>query len=252
MKKLFLLSALLIFVYAIQAQVNPDSTSFRHGIRGNWRNNRSTDSLDNQFGMVRGRYEAFNRFHSQNRYGNSRPNRFRSNERRRRGEMAYQIHYSPEQRKQSQKINEAFRRESRELYSNDNLTLGAYKTQLLALQKERKSKLQALLTIPQKEAITRWKKQAGENAQVRDAAMLERMRIRLQLSEAQTASIKTQRSDFRTQIQSIHANQELLPYQKMEQIRALADKRKESLKTVLTPEQYSQFENMHQHRLGGK
>jgi hypothetical protein len=112
--------------------------------------------------------------------------------------------------------------------------------------------LHALLTPPQKEAITRWKKQAGENAQVRDAAMLERMRIRLQLSEAQTASIKTQRSDFRTQIQSIHANQELLPYQKMEQIRALADKRKESLKTVLTPEQYSQFENMHQHRLGGK
>ena len=243
--------------FAMQAQVSGDSTYARHGMRGNWRNHGARDSLHNRYrgnreGYAKGSYESFNRFRSQHRYGNSRRDRFRSSGGKRRGDMAFHMHYSPEQRKQSHAINEDFRKKSKDLFNNDNLTLGGYKSQLLALQKDRKSKLKALLTVQQKESMNRWKKQASENAQVRDAAMLERMRLRLQLSEAQTASIKNQRSGFRTQIQAIHENEDLLPYQKMEQIRAMKDKEKESIKSVLTPEQYSQLKNMQHYRLGGK
>jgi hypothetical protein len=78
------------------------------------------------------------------------------------------------------------------------------------------------------------------------------MKIHFQLSDAQTASIKTQRTGFRSQMQSIHENDALLPYQKMEQIKALAAKQKDMMKSVLTPDQYSEFENMHKQRLGGK
>lgn len=64
------------------------------------------------------------------------------------------IHYTPEQREQVAAINKEYRQKSEDLFKKDNSTLGEYKTGLLALQKEKKSKLEALLTQKQKDELT--------------------------------------------------------------------------------------------------
>jgi hypothetical protein len=259
MKKLFILPALLFFGLISQAQVSGDSTHWHRAMIDGKRYRGGADSLHKRgMGDFReGRDQARNRFRSNDRVHrfhdwNNADRGSHSFGRRGFGGQAFHVHFSPEQRKQAQSINVAYRKKAADLYKNDNLTLREYKSQLLALQKEKKSKTQALLTPEQKDQVIKWKKQAGENAQVRDAAFLERMRLRLQLSDAQAANIRSQRVSLRTQMQSIHENEDLLPYQKMEQIKAMREKNKDMMKSVLTPQQITEFENMHKQRLGEK
>ncbi|HLY68957.1 MAG TPA: hypothetical protein VKR53_04465, partial [Puia sp.] len=223
MKKLLSLSAILFFFFAANAQV-PDNdqitidSSHHHVMRRPW-NQHGSDSLHRAF---RGnRDEAMSRFGAAGRY-----NRFHSFRRNRNGwARTNHLHYSAGQREQMRTINDDYRKKSQDLYKQDNLTLGEYKSQLLGLQKDRKNKLQNLLTADQKNEMEKWKKHLAEEMQVKAAARLERMRIHLNLSDDQTAKIKLQQTEFRAQVQAIHKNENLLPYQKKDQVKALLAKR---------------------------
>jgi len=160
------------------------------------------------------------------------------------------IHYTPEQRRQLMAINKEYHDKSADLFKKDNITLKEYKAGLIALQKDRRSKTEALLTPQQKEQVARRKKMADEDRQVAEAARMERLKLRLKLSDDQVTKIRTGQADLRTQFKSIHDNDNLLPQEKMEQMKGLMAKRKDVFKSVLTPEQYTQFEQMMQHRRG--
>jgi Spy/CpxP family protein refolding chaperone len=247
MKKISALLALVLLGWAANAQStdnNSSDTTHRRGYH-NWANRDGRDSAHrkNFRGFDRNRGEAMNRFDNRDGYERNRFGAFR-NHRRFGNEMA-RIHFTPDQRKQMQDINKEYRKKQSDLYKNDNLTLGAYKSQLLALQKEKKNKIQGLITPEQKNQIAEWKKKRSENAQVMAAAHLERMKIKLNLTDAQAATIKTQQQNMRKQMQSIRENDNLMREQKMEQMKALFAKNKEAMKSVLTPEQFSQLENMH-------
>jgi Spy/CpxP family protein refolding chaperone len=248
MKKLLSFSVIVFFFCAANAQVadnanNMSDSSQHHFMRREWNRN-GKDSLHREF---RGnRDEAMNRFGEGNLM-----NRFHSRGGNRFGwAHANHLHYSAEQRKQMHTINEDYRKKSQDLYKQDNITLREYKLQLLALQKDKKSKLQNLLTPDQKNEMEKWKKHASEEMQVIAAANLERMKIHLNLSDDQTAKIKSQQAEFRSQMQAIHQNENLLPYQKTDQMKVLIAKCQDAMKSVLTPEQFSQFEKMHRQRFG--
>jgi hypothetical protein len=248
MKKLQSFSVIIFFFCAANAQVtdhanNISDSSNHRFMRRQWNRN-AKDSLHREFRG--GRDEAMNHFGERNRM-----NRFHSRGGNRFGwaHMSH-VHYSLEQRKQMHTINEDFRKKSQDLYRQDNITLREYKSQLLALQKDKKSKLQNLMTPDQKNEMEKWKKHASEEMQVKAAANLERMKIHLNLSDDQTAKIKSQQAEFRSQVQAIHQNDNLLSYQKKDQMKALIAKRQDAMKSVLTPEQFSQFEKMHRQRFG--
>jgi len=161
------------------------------------------------------------------------------------------IHYTPEQRRQMMAINKEFHDKSADLFKKDNITLKQYKAGLLALQKDKRSKMEALLTPQQKEQIAGRKNRAEENRQVAEAARMERLKLRLNLSDDQVAKIKAGQADLHAQAKSIHENDNLLPQQKMDQMKDLMAKRKDVFKSVLTPEQFSKFEEMsHKHGFG--
>ncbi len=160
------------------------------------------------------------------------------------------VHYTPEQRRQLMAINKEYHEKSADLFKKDNITLKEYKAGLLALQSDRRSKMEALLTPQQKDQIARRKKMSEENRQVAEAARMERLKLRLNLSDDQVAKIKAGQADLHAQARSIHDNDNLLPQQKMEQMKGLMAKRKDVFKSVLTPEQFTQFEQMMQHRRG--
>ncbi|HWK02118.1 MAG TPA: hypothetical protein VNS58_00705 [Puia sp.] len=167
------------------------------------------------------------------------------------GERGPRIHYTPEQRKQVMAINMDYHKKSSDLFKKDNITLKEYKAGLVALQKEKKSKLEALLTQKQKDELAARKKRISENMQVMAAARMERLKIRLNLSDDQVTKLKSGQESLRAQMQSIHENQDLLPQQKMEQLKDLAAKRQDNFKSVLTPEQLSKFQELsHRQRPG--
>ena len=160
------------------------------------------------------------------------------------------IHYTPEQRQQLLAINKDFKQKSAALFAQDNITLKQYKAGLIALQKDKKAKLQALLTPQQKNDIAERHKRMTENAQVMEVARLERLRLHLNLTDDQVARLKAGQESLRSQVKAIHENDNLLPQEKREQMKALLAKRIDTYRSVLTPEQYTQFEKMH-HRHGG-
>jgi Spy/CpxP family protein refolding chaperone len=242
MKQISAILALVFLGWAANAQStdnnNNSDTTHRHHAHRNW---------DRAGNADKNRGETMNRFDhregmDRSHFGNR--NRF--------GRNMHELHFTPEQRKQMQAINMDYRKKSSDLYKNDNLTLREYKSQLLALQKDKKSKMQNLLTPEQKNKMVEFKKKRSENMQVMAAAHLERMKINLILSDQQAATIKSQQQNLRAQMQSIRENDNLMRDQKMEQIKALLAKQKDAIKSVLTPEQQSQFENMHKQRFGAK
>ncbi len=168
---------------------------------------------------------------------------------------AHRLHYTSEQRRQIRDINTDYHKKATDLFNNDNLTLRQYKAGLIALQKDKKSRMQALLTPAQKDQLAKAKQRASENMQVMAAARMERLKIRLGLSDQQVATLRTKEDAFHAQLRSIHENDDLLPQQKMEQFKTMGDKRKEIIKSVLTPDQLTKFNEMEttreSHRLVG-
>lgn len=161
------------------------------------------------------------------------------------------IHFTAAQRQQAMAIDKDYRQKTADLFQQDNITLKQYKTGLLALQKDKKDKMSALLTQQQKDQLATNRKRINENRQVREAGNLEKLKLRLNLTDDQVAKLKTGQEALRNQARSIHENDNLLPQEKMEQMRSLMAKRNDTYRSVLTPDQYAQFEKMFQHHRGG-
>ena len=255
-KKIILLFGAVFLVWAANAQSTetspPADTSHHHMMHHRW-NARpgGPDSL-----AKRGFHAGPNGFRQPGGWAHAGPhglhNRGYASRGRRfgRGRRPF-IHYTPEQRKQVAAINKDYRQKREGLFKQDNITLKEYKQGLIALEKDRKSKLQGLLTPDQKSAMDARRKRQDDNRQVMAAAHLERLRLNLNLTDDQVARIKAGQRDLRTRAHAIHENDNLLPQEKHEQMKALMATRNDNFKSILTPEQYTKFQQMGHRRFGG-
>src|SRR4051794_18454533 len=82
------------------------------------------------------------------------------------GKMGHHLNLSDEQKKQAKTIGESYHQQVEALKKNDNLSMGEYKKQMASLQKDRKAKMQALLTTEQKAKIAEGRKKGEDHAQV--------------------------------------------------------------------------------------
>lgn len=264
-QKAFLLSGAIFIGWTTHAQSTNDNmstdTASHKGMHHRWGNRNGNDSIAKRDGF-RGGKEGFRPGGGRQGFGPGKEGQA-FGQGRRRGGWGQQgwahnrfgrgngIRYTPEQRKQVMTINTDYRKKSADLFKKDNITLKEYKAGLVALQKEKKNKLEALLTQQQKDQLAQRKKRSDENRQVMAAARMERLKLRLSLSDDQVARLKTGQESLRTQMKSIHDNEDLLPQQKAEQLKDLAAKRQDTFKSVLTPEQLSKLQEMsHRQRPG--
>jgi Spy/CpxP family protein refolding chaperone len=196
---------------------------------------------------------SFHRFHgASNGYVFHRPgeNRFGRNRFGRRHHEF--VHYTPDQRKQIMAINKDDRQKREDLFKQDNITLKQYKAGLLALDKEKKAKIEALLTPLQKDQQAASRRLREDRAQLMASTRLDRLRQALNLTDDQVAKLKTGQDNLRTQVQAIRNNDNLLPQEKHQQLKALMTTRNDNFKTILTPDQYSKFQQMrNRHHFGG-
>jgi hypothetical protein len=166
--------------------------------------------------------------------------------------FAQHLQLTEEQRKQGKTIRENANKQVAALYNNDKLTLGDFKKQKAAILKDQKAKMDGLLTAEQKTKLAEGKKRMADNMQVQAAARLERMKINLGLKDDQVAKIKTTQTQLHEKMKALHEDETLLPEQKKEQMKALMEKQKESLKSVLTAEQLAKLESHKPTREGRK
>jgi hypothetical protein len=248
-KQLFLLFGALFLSWAANAQ----STG----------NNPTTDTTHTSHHRFHGGSPNAYGFHrpGENHFGQNRPgqnrfdhnrfahNRFRHN-RFGRGHHEF-IHYTPEQEKQVMAINNDYKQKSKDLFQQDNLTLKQYKAGLIALQKDKKAKIETLLTPLQKDQQAASRRLREDRAQLMASTRLDRLRQALNLTDDQVAKLKTGQENLRSQAQAIHKNDNLLPQEKHEQLKALMTTRNDNFKTILTPDQYSKFQQMRSHHRPG-
>ncbi len=152
-------------------------------------------------------------------------------------EFAKELNLTDEQKAKVKTINEEFRTKAKALKDNDKLTMGEYKTQMAALQKERKEKLEAVLTPEQKQKAKELRQKNKEKKEANSDARIKKMQENLNLSDAQVSKIKEQNSTFNTKAKAIRDNTSLTPAEKKQQLVALNKERKDAVKSILTKEQ---------------
>lgn len=79
--------------------------------------------------------------------------------------------------------------------------------------------------------------QHQKTAHAEKGKKFDKMKAKLGLSDDQAAKIKANRAAFHEKKKAIKENKSLSESQKKEQIKALAQQKKESMKSILTPEQ---------------
>lgn len=159
--------------------------------------------------------------------------------------FAQHLQLTEEQKKQGKAIRENANKQVTALYNNDKLSVGDFKKQKATILKEQKVKMEGLLTTEQKTKLAEGKKRMADNMQVQAAARLERMKINLGLNDAQVAKMKTAQTQLHEKMKALHEDETILPEQKKEQMKALMEKQKESLKSILSAEQLAKLESQH-------
>ena len=162
----------------------------------------------------------------------------------RHGMLAEKLNFSDAQKQQLKTINSDYHNKMMELKKHDEITVKEYKSQMSALRKEHMTQMQALLTPAQKDQLAKMKEKRMEMAKVNAGARAEKMKIKLGLSDAQAGQLKEARTNMVAKIKSIHTDNSLTQDQKREQIKSLVMQQKDQLKTILTPAQLEQLQQM--------
>jgi Spy/CpxP family protein refolding chaperone len=148
-----------------------------------------------------------------------------------------ELNLSDAQKQQIKALNEEYKGKMKALKSNDNATVGDVKKQAQALREEQRSKMQNILTAEQKTKLAELKEKRKAEGKAKGEKRFEQMQKNLNLSADQSAKLKAQNEQFKTQAEAIKSNSSLSQEQKKEQFKSLMEQRKASTKAILTPAQ---------------
>jgi len=154
------------------------------------------------------------------------------------GGMEFQkLNLTDAQKKQFRDQQESFRKKMEDLKKNDNITVKEFRTRMDNLRKEQRSGMEKILTADQKAQLEKMKTERKAMMDVDAKARAEKMKIRLGLTEEQSAKLEKSRKETQEKMKAIRENNALSMDQKREQIQDLMKKQRESMKSVLTDEQ---------------
>jgi Spy/CpxP family protein refolding chaperone len=153
------------------------------------------------------------------------------------GMMAEKLNLSEDQKAKMKTINEDFRTQMTELKKNDNITVKEWKSKMQTLRKDQHTKMQGLLTDEQKAQLEKMKTERKAMRDVNAKARMEKMKIKLGLTDDQAAKMSRNHSEMAEKLKAIHDNNSLDEASKKEQMKELMKQQKEKMKSILTEEQ---------------
>ena len=129
----------------------------------------------------------------------------------------------------------------KELNKNESITVKEQRDRKDALRKEQKAKMQALLTPEQK-----------TKKEEKFAKGLEKMKSKINLSDAQVMQLKSQRERIKANAKEIKDNESLSRTQRKEQLMALKAEAKTQKSNIFTADQIKQLDEMKKNKMGKK
>lgn len=155
------------------------------------------------------------------------------------------LNLTPDQQSQIKKINDDYKGKMADLKKSEaTTTVKDYKARKQAFAKQRHEQMQHVLTPQQKEQLAEKRKEQRKRMNATAKNRMEKMKTELQLTDNQSAKIKTLRADTRSKIKGIRENESLTDEQKKEQVMATFKKQHEAMNSLLTPEQMKKMENL--------
>jgi Spy/CpxP family protein refolding chaperone len=158
--------------------------------------------------------------------------------------MAKQLNFSEDQKKQAKIYNEDFRKKMQDLNKNESITVKEQRDRKEALRKEQRTKMQGLLTPEQKTKMAQLKADGQKKKEEHFARHLDKMKITLNLTDAQVAQMRSQREATQLKMKAIRENESLSREERKSKMMALKAEAKEQHKKILTPEQLKKMEEL--------
>ena len=160
-----------------------------------------------------------------------------------------QLNLTPDQQKQLDANRANFKTQMIALNKDESITVKEYRDKKYALRKEQKEDFMKLLTPDQKTKLIQIRQDMKAKADTMAIKRLDRMKLKLNLSNEQIATIKANRQAARSKIEALMQNDSLSRTDKQAQLMAIRDANKDSMKTVLTADQYNKWEDMKKQRM---
>ena len=167
-------------------------------------------------------------------------------------QLAKQLNLCDEQKKQAQANKVALKQKMKELNKNESITVKEQRDRKDALRKEQKAKMQALLTPEQKTKMAELKATKMAKKEEKFAKGLEKMKSKINLSDAQVMQLKSQRERIKANAKEIKDNESLSRTQRKEQLMALKAEAKTQKSNIFTADQIKQLDEMKKNKMGKK
>ena len=167
-------------------------------------------------------------------------------------QLAKQLNLSDEQKKQAQANKVALKQKMKELNKNESITVKEQRDRKDALRKEQKAKMQALLTPEQKTKMAELKATKMAKKEEKFAKALEKIKSKINLSDAQVMQLKSQRERIKANDKEIKDNESLSRTQRKEQLMALKAEAKIQKSNIFTADQIKQLNEMKKNKMGKK
>lgn len=167
-------------------------------------------------------------------------------------QLAKQLNLSDEQKKQAQANKVALKQKMKELNKNESITVKEQRDRKDALRKEQKAKMQALLTPEQKTKMAELKATKMAKKEEKFAKALEKIKSKINLSDAQVMQLKSQRERIKANDKEIKDNESLSRTQRKEQLMALKAEAKIQKSNIFTADQIKQLDEMKKNKMGKK
>jgi Spy/CpxP family protein refolding chaperone len=160
-----------------------------------------------------------------------------------------QLNLTQSQKDQLKASHENYRKQMQELNKNESITVKEFRDKKYALKKQQKTDFLALLTPDQKTKLGQLKQQRQQQHEIIAAKKLDKMKLKLNLTDDQVAQIKANRENIHAKIKAIKENDNLSRTEKKEQLETLRTEKKDSFKKILTPDQLNKLEEMKKNRM---
>ena len=164
--------------------------------------------------------------------------------------MAKQLNFSEAQKSQAKTINADYRKKMQDLNKQDNITVKEMRSRKAAIAKDKRAKMDGLLTAEQKSKMQQMKADEKAKREGQYAKHIDKMKTNLNLSDKQVATLKEQRIANQAKAEKIKSNESLSREQKKEQMMALSTESKEQHNKIFTADQLKKMQDMKKSRGG--
>lgn len=155
-----------------------------------------------------------------------------------------ELNFSEAQKNQAKVINEDSRKKMQELNKKESITVKEMRDRKTAILKERKTKMDGLLTAEQKTKMPQLKAEHNAKKEAGYAKRLDRMKTNLNLTDDQVAKLKAQQTANHAKAEQIKNNESLSREQKKQQMMALKTEAKDRHNKIFTAEQLKKRDEM--------